>query len=168
MWKKKKQFFFLEKYPKHKKKFEECLKLNSWNGFFVSPLNLGFNIFSVWTTIQYLAYEQQFKTWDKLLFTLTRDTLPKSDLYTSGTRKKNADFTEPVFCPFCNHWINFWIVVQVFRAQLGLICVRQIQVWPYLSVDEQCEFLDRMDFDAIFQQINLRYQWAIWVYAPEI
>ena len=22
----------------------------------------------------------------------------------------------------------------------------------------KCEFLDRMDFDAIFQQINLRYQ----------
>ena len=57
--------------------------------------------------------------------------------------------------------LNFWIVVRVFRAQLGLICVRQIQVRPYLSVqdiDEQCEFLDRMDFDAIFQQINLRYQ----------
>ena len=25
-----------------------------------------------------LAYEQQFKTWHKLLFTLTRDTLPKA------------------------------------------------------------------------------------------
>ena len=37
--------------------------------------------------LRYLAYEQQFKTLDKLLFTLTRDTLPKSDLYTSGTRK---------------------------------------------------------------------------------
>ena len=45
--------------------------------------------------------------------------------------------------------------MRFFRAQLGLICVRQIQVWWYLSVDEQCEFLDRMDFDAIFQQINL-------------
>ena len=45
--------------------------------------------------------------------------------------------------------------MRVFRAQLGLICVWQIQVWPYLSVDEQCEFLDRMDFEAIFQQINL-------------
>ena len=41
--------------------------------------------------------------------------------------------------------------MRVFRAQLGLICVRQIQVLRYLSVDEQCEFLDRMDFDAIFQ-----------------
>ena len=58
--------------------------------------------------------------------------------------------------------------MRVFRAQLGLICVGQIQVWPYLSVDEQREFLDRMDFDAIFQQINLRYQWAMWVYTPEI
>ena len=59
-------------------------------------------------------------------------------------------------------------MVRVFRAQLGLIYVRQIQVWPYLSVqdiNEQCEFLDRMDFDAIFQQINLRYQWAVWVSA---
>ena len=34
-----------------------------------------------------LAYEQQFKTWDKLLFMLTRDTLPKRDLYTSRTLK---------------------------------------------------------------------------------
>ena len=41
--------------------------------------------------------------------------------------------------------------MRVFRAQLGLICVRQIQVWRYLLVDEQCEFLNRMDFDAIFQ-----------------
>ena len=49
-------------------------------------------------------------------------------------------------------------MVQVFRAQLGLICVQEIQVWLYLSVqdiDEQCEFLNRMDFSAIFQQINL-------------
>ena len=27
--------FFLEKYPTHKKKLEECLKLNSKNGVFV-------------------------------------------------------------------------------------------------------------------------------------
>ena len=76
--------------------------------------------------------------------------------------------SKPVFCPFLNYWINFWIVVQVFLAQLRLICVQQIQVWPYLSVediDEQCDFLDRMDFDAIFQQINLRYEWAIRVSA---
>ena len=33
------------------------------------------------------------------------------------------------FCPFLNHWINFWIALWVFRAQLGLICVQQIQVW---------------------------------------
>ena len=81
---------------------------------------------------------------------------------------KYANFTKPVFCPFLNHWIIFWIVVRVFSAQLSLICVRQIQMWLYLSVqdiDEQCEFLDRMDFDAIFQQINLRYQWAVWVSA---
>ena len=54
--------------------------------------------------------------------------------------------------------------MQVFLAQLRLICVQQIQVWPYLSVediDEQCDFLDRMDFDAIFQ----RYEWAIRVSA---
>ena len=62
--------------------------------------------------------------------------------------------------------------MRVFRAQLGLICVRQMQVWPCLSVkdiDEQCEFPQfnsRSDgFDAIFRQINLRYQWAIWVSA---
>ena len=36
---------------------------------------------------------------------------------------KYANFTKPVFCPFLNHWINFWIVVRVFRAQLGLIIV---------------------------------------------
>ena len=81
---------------------------------------------------------------------------------------KYADFFKPVLCPFLNHLINFWIVMRVFRAQLGLICVRQIQVWPYLlvqAIDEQCEFLDRMDFDAIFQQINIRYEWAIRVSA---
>ena len=27
---------------------------------------------------------------------------------------------------FLNHRINFWIVVQVFRVQLGLTCVRQM------------------------------------------
>ena len=62
------------------------------------------------------------------------------------------------FVLFSNHWINFWIVVQVFRAQLGLICVQEIQVWLYLLVQdihEQCKFLNRMDFSAIFQQINL-------------
>ena len=58
------------------------------------------------------------------------------------------------FCPFRNHWRNFWIVVRVFRAQLGLLCVRQIQVWPYLSVDEQCEFLDR-----IFQTYDINEQY---------
>ena len=69
---------------------------------------------------------------------------------------KYADFTKPVFfCSFCNHWRNFWIVVRVSRAQLGLICVRQIQVWSYLSVDEQCEILDRMDFDAILLMSNI-------------
>ena len=26
--------------------------------------------------------------------------------------------------------------MRVFRTQLGLICVRQIQVWPYLSVED--------------------------------
>ena len=101
--------------------------------------------------LRYLAYEQQFKTWDKLLFTLTRDTLPKSDLYTSGTRKM-CRFHWTSFLSFSQSLNNFWIVVRVFRAQLGLTCVRQIQVWPYLSVDEQCEFLDRMDFDAIFHK----------------
>ena len=126
-----------------------------------------FAIIKLRLQLRYLAYEQQFKTWDKLLFTLTRDMLPKSD-FTPLELGKYADCAKPAFCPFRNHWINFLIVVRVFRAQLGLICVRQIQVWQYLSVDEQCEFLDRMDFDANFQQINLQYQWPIWVYTPEI
>ena len=46
---------FLENYLKHKKKFEERLKLNSWNyDFFVSALlNLAFNWgITVWTKIQ--------------------------------------------------------------------------------------------------------------------
>ena len=60
----------------------------------------------------------------------------QSDLY-SLELGKYGDFTKPVFCPFLNHWINFWIVLRVFRAQLGLIFVRQIQVWLYL-IDEQC------------------------------
>ena len=30
-----------------------------------------------------------------------------------------------------------------------------------LDIDAQCEFLHRMDVDAIFQQINLRYESAI-------
>ena len=64
---------------------------------------------------------------------------------------KYADCTKPVFCPFLNHWINFWIVMRVFRAHLGLICVRQIQVWPSLC--------------TIFQQIYLRHECSIWVSA---
>ena len=80
--------------------------------------------------------------------------------FTSLELGNYADFTKPVFfCPFRNHWRNFWIVVRVFRAQLDLNCVRQIQVWPYLSVDEQCEFLDRMDFDALFQTYDINEQY---------
>ena len=119
--------FFLEKYPTHKKKFKECLKLNSWNGFFVSALlNLGFNWdISVWTTIQNF-----FSRW--LVTRNPKATSIPLELW------KYANFTKPGFFPFLNHWINF---------------------------DEQCEFLHRMDVDAIFQQINLRYEWAIWVSA---
>ena len=83
------------------------------------------------------------------------------------TRHPKAPSTPLELWKYAN-FLSFWIVVRVFRVQLGLICVRQIQVWPYLSVsdiDEQCEFLDRMDFDAIFQQINLRYEWAVRVSA---
>ena len=58
---------------------------------------------------------------------------------------KYADFTKPVFCPFRNHWRNFWIVVRVFRAQLGLICVQHNQVWPYLSVDDRAMRVSRSD-----------------------
>ena len=63
------------------------------------------------------------------------------------------------FCPFRNHWRNFWIVVRVFRAQLGLICVRQVQVWPYLSVDEQCEVSrsDGLRCDFSSYDINEQY-----------
>jgi len=79
---------------------------------------------------------------------------------------KYANFTKPVFCPFLNHWINFWTVVRVSRAKLGLICLRQIQViFRFKTWWALCEFLHRMDVDAIFQQINLRYEWAIWVSA---
>ena len=56
--------------------------------------------------------------------------------------------------------------MRVFRAQLGLICVRQIQVWPYLSVDEQSEFLDRMDFDAIFQTYDINKQYLAIISKP--
>ena len=117
---------FLENYPTQKKKFEECLKLNSWNGFFVSTsLNLGFNWgISKWTTIKTCR-------WDKLLFTLTRDTLHKAGLF-EATSTLLELWKYANFSPFLNHWINFCIVVQVFRARLSLICVRQIQVWPYL------------------------------------
>ena len=101
----------------------------------------------------------------------------RSDLWTSRTLKmcqyQNPWVTKPVLCPFLDNWKYFKIVVRVFRAQLGLTWVWKIQVWPCLSVkdiDEQCEFSqsprwairvstiltqDRMDFDAIFQQINL-------------
>ena len=81
--------FFLEKYPTHKKKFEECLKLNSWNGFFVSALlNLGFNRdISVWTTIQNF-----FSQWR-----VTR--YPKATS-TPLELSKYANFTKPVFLSF--------------------------------------------------------------------
>ena len=106
----------------------------------------------------------------------TQNRAFRSNFWTSRTLKicqyHKLWVTKPVHCPFLNHWIYVWIVVRVFHAQLGLICVWQIQVWPCLSVkdiDDQCEFpqsprwamwvstiltLDRMDFDAIFQQIN--------------
>ena len=56
-----------------------------------------FAIIKLRLQLRYLAYEQSFKTWDKLLFMPTRDTLPKSELYTSG---KYADFTKPGFLSF--------------------------------------------------------------------
>ena len=159
MEKKQTRGFFLEKYPTHKKKFKECLKLNSWNGFF------HFAIIKLRLQLRYLAYEQSFKTWDKLLFMPTRDTLPKSDLYTSG---KYADFTKPVFLSFSQSLNKF------LDCGASLSCPVRFDLCPTnpsVTVSfghEQCEFLDRMDFDAIFQRINLRYQWAIWVYTPEI
>lgn len=77
----------------------------------------------------------------------TQNRTFRSDLLTLTTLKicqyHSPWVTKPVLCPFLNHWIYFWIVFRVFRAQLGLICDWQIQVWPCLSVkdiDEQCEF----------------------------
>ena len=77
----------------------------------------------------------------------TQNRTFRNNLWTSRTLQicqyHNPWATKPVLCPFLNHWIYFWIVFRVFRAQLGLICVWQIQVWPCLSVkdiDEQCEF----------------------------
>ena len=93
----------------------------------------------------------------------------RSNLWTSRTLKiceyHNPWVNKPVLCSFLNHWIYFWIVVWVFRAQLGqlgLICVWL--VGSCFSVEEIDDWampvstiltLDRIDFDAIFQQINL-------------
>ena len=52
-------------------------------------------------------------------------------------------------------------MVRVFRAQLGLICARQIQVWPCLSVQDIDEHASSHNFDpssngrAMFQKINI-------------
>ena len=35
---------------------------------------------------------------------------------------KYAYFTKPVFCPFLNHWINFWIVMRVSRPVRFDLC----------------------------------------------
>ena len=85
------------------------------------------------------------RTTIQTILTLTRNT--RSDLWTSRTLKichyHNPWVTKPVPCPLLNHWLYFWIVVRVFRAQLGLTWVWKIQVWPCLSVkdiDEQCKF----------------------------
>ena len=67
---------------------------------------LCFVIIKLRLQLRYLAYEQQYSNREiaKILFTLTRDTLPKSDLYTSGTRRIcRFHSTKPVFCPFRNH-----------------------------------------------------------------
>ena len=119
---------------------------------------------------------QQFKTWHELLFTRTRDTLHKTGhfeaTFTPLDVWKYRNYTKPVFCPFLNHWINFWIVVRVFCAQLGLICVQKCKcdrVFRSKTSMSNASFHSlnsRSDgFDAIFRQINLRYQWAIWVSA---
>ena len=60
----------------------------------------------------------------------TQNRTFRSGFWTSRSLKicqyHNPWVTKPVLCPFLNHWIYFWIVVRVFRAQLGLICVWQI------------------------------------------
>ena len=162
MWKKKQiRCFFLEKYPTHKEKVRGMLRAEFMNWIF------RFAIIKLRLHLRYWRMNNNSKR-EINFFSHWRVTRYPKATYTPLELRKYADFTKPVFCPFRNHRKNFWIVVRVFRAQLGLVCGRQIQVWPYLSVDEQCEFLDGMDFDAIFQQINLRYQWAVWVYIPEI
>ena len=43
---------------------------------------------------------------------------------------------------FLNHKINFWIVVQVFRVQLGLTCVPQMcdrVFWSKTCISDQSE-----------------------------
>ena len=81
-----------------------------------------------------------------------------------------AKFTKPVFCPFLNHWINFGLWCKSSRPVRFDLCptIPSVTVsfgqrhrWP-MRVSTVLT-LDRMDFDAFFQQVNLRYQWAIWV-----
>ena len=105
-----------------------------------------FAIIKLRLQLRYLANEQQLKT---SFHADAWHATQKRPLHLWNSENMPIALNQ-FFCLFRNHWINFWIVVRVFRTQLGLICVRQIQVWLYLSVDEQCKFLDRMDFDAIF------------------
>ena len=80
---------------------------------------------------------------DMNFFSLERVTrYPKQDFSKRPLELwKYRNFTKPVSCPFLNNWINFWIVVRVFRAQLGLIFVRQMQVCLSVKdIDEQSEF----------------------------
>ena len=140
---------FLENYLKHKKKFEECLKLNSWNyDFFVSALLL---LFRFSFQLRYYRMNENSKCDISFIYAdtwhATQNKSFRSDLWTSRTLKmcqyQNPWVTKPVLCPFLNNWKYSKIVVRVFRAQLGLTWVWKIQVWPCLSVkdiDGQCKF----------------------------
>ena len=84
-------------------------------------------------------------TWRGLHASLAGNVFSTQKRLADETTYKNSE-NMPIslnqfLIPFLNHWINLWMLVQVFRSQLGLICVRQIEVWPCLSVkdiDEQC------------------------------
>ena len=128
---------------------------------------------------------------DISFFMLTHDTLHQTVPFEATSRTliiyqyHSPWVTKQVLCPLFNHWIYFWIVVRVFDAQVGLICVWQIQVWPCLSVkdiNEQCEFpqkrpwamrvstiliLVQLVFEAIFQQANVNQNLVAKILLPE-
>lgn len=113
---KKSTILFLENYPRLNKKFEEYLKLNSWNVFF------NFSIIKLRFQLRYHCMKNNSKC-DVTFFhpdkwQTTQNRTFWSNLWTSRTRKicqyHSPWVTKPVLCPFFHYWIYFWIVVQVF------------------------------------------------------